>query len=305
MAFDRSTYFYPYATSLRMGDIGYQNSLEEGRGFKANYDSLNAYVRSLTWAIETPCPENELIGVQENGEYKQLNANVLQIENEHYSTIRPKQITQWMEKPTLALRRRGVRYVELRSLDVNPFHPLGVSEEQLDFLETFLVFCLLNESPRISATEAKAIDANQILVAHSGREPGLVLNRGGRKVNVRTWGTELLEAMLPVAEMLENETSGGRYCAVLRQQLELLANPELTPSALMLEQMREHREGFFDFASRMSLRHRDYYSGLAQDPERQAFFEREARESLARQEALEQDDRQSFPEFLESYFLQK
>ncbi|HIP52933.1 MAG TPA: glutamate--cysteine ligase, partial [Chromatiales bacterium] len=140
--FDETTYYEPYATSLRMGDIGYQNSREQTTGMKANYDSLDAYVRSLTWAIETPCPEYEAIGVVVDGRYEQLNANILQIENEYYSTVRPKQVLEDNEKPSLALKRRGVRYVELRSLDVNAFHPLGMDESQVHFLKAFMLFCL-------------------------------------------------------------------------------------------------------------------------------------------------------------------
>lgn len=129
--FDPHTLYYPYATSLRMGDIGYQNQQEQGTGMKASYDSLDSYVRSLTWAIETPCPQYEKIGVKVGDRYEQLNANVLQIENEYYSTVRPKQITEWMERPTLALRRRGIRYVELRSPDINIFEPVGIAAEQI------------------------------------------------------------------------------------------------------------------------------------------------------------------------------
>jgi glutamate--cysteine ligase len=139
-AFDATTLYGPFATSLRMGDIGYQNRQTEGTGMKASYDSLDSYIRSLTWAIETPCPNYETIGVKVGDRYEQLNVNVLQIENEYYSTVRPKQITRWMEKPTLALRRRGVCYVELRSLDVNAFHPSGVAEEQMHFLEAFMLW---------------------------------------------------------------------------------------------------------------------------------------------------------------------
>ncbi|MGD9163263.1 MAG: glutamate--cysteine ligase, partial [Chromatiales bacterium] len=128
-SFDEFTYYEPYATSLRMGDIGYQNSKEEGTGIKACYDCLDAYVETLSRAIETPCPIYQAIGVKVDGRHEQLNANILQIENEYYSTVRPKQIPEYMEKPIHALKRRGVRYVELRSLDVNPFNPLGIAEE--------------------------------------------------------------------------------------------------------------------------------------------------------------------------------
>ena len=40
-----------------------------------------------------------------------------------------KQLVGPFEKPTHALKRRGVRYVELRSIDVNAFDPLGINED--------------------------------------------------------------------------------------------------------------------------------------------------------------------------------
>ncbi|MDX1346279.1 MAG: glutamate--cysteine ligase, partial [Sedimenticolaceae bacterium] len=120
LEFDKGTFYEPYATSLRMSDIGYQNQKEESVGIKANYDSLQSYIDSLRCAIETPAPLWEMIGLKEaDGAWRQLNTNILQIENEYYSTVRPKQVLQGMEKPVSALQSRGIRYIELRSLDVN------------------------------------------------------------------------------------------------------------------------------------------------------------------------------------------
>lgn len=303
--FDFSTYYHPFATSLRMGDIGYQNSLEEGRGFKANYDSLDSYIRSMTWAIETPCPENEAIGVVEEGRYRQLSANVLQIENEHYSTIRPKQILEWLEKPTLALRRRGVRYVELRSLDVNAFDHLGISGDQLCFLETLLIFCLLNDSPRITASESRAIDRNQLLAAHRGREPGLLLQCGELAVPLQERARELLVRMLPLAEVLDGRDPERPYSRAARRQLEVIAEPELTPAARILAWMRKYQVGFMDFAGHMSRVHHDYFDALTLPPARHRFFAREAADSHERQRELEAADTRPFDRFLEDYFAQR
>ena len=183
-AFNDTTSYEPFATSLRMGKIGYTNRQEECVGVKACYDNIEAYVASLTRAIETPCSQWEKIGVEVNGRYEQLNANILQIENEYYSTVRPKQVLEGLEKPTLALRRRGVRYVELRSLDVNAFHPLGVSDEQVLFLEAFMLYCLLQTSPTIRSREQKEIDRNLERVAHQGRDPSLQLLRDGGAVSL-------------------------------------------------------------------------------------------------------------------------
>jgi glutamate--cysteine ligase len=301
--FDDSTLHYPFATSLRMGDIGYQNKQEEGTGMKACYDSLDAYVRSLTWAIQTPCSRYEAIGVKIGERYEQLNANVLQIENEYYSTVRPKQITEWMEKPSLALRRRGVRYVELRSLDVNLFEPVGVGLEQLHFLETLMLFCLLQESPRIGARERRDIDENQVITAHRGREPGLCLARDRSAVPLRQWASEILEEMVPVAELLDGGRAGPRGES-LGRQMEKAADPDTTPSAQLLDAMRANGEGFFDFAQRLSRQHRDWLGAQGLEAPRSADFDRLARESVDRQRQIEAEDHLGFDEFLAAYFAQ-
>jgi glutamate--cysteine ligase len=301
---DRSTYYCPHGTSLRMGDIGYQNRQTAGTGMKASYDNLDAYVRTLTWAIETSCPHYEAIGVRVGEHYEQLNANVLQIENEYYSTVRPKQLSEWMEKPSLALRRRGVRYVELRSLDVNAFHPLGVAEEQLEFMEAFMLFCLLMESPRIGTGERKAIDENLLLVAHRGRDPSLELDRNGSGVRLRQWAAEVLDAMAPAAELIDGG-SGGRCADSLSLQLEKVRDPELTPSARMLAEMRANSESFFEYARRTSHGYRDRFRGLSLSAEREALFKRLSRESWKRQRELELSDDIGFDEFLAQYFAQR
>jgi glutamate--cysteine ligase len=301
--FDQNTYYYPYATSLRMGDIGYQNRQEEGTGMKACYDSLDAYVRSLTWAIETPCPQYESIGVKTGDRWEQLNDHVLQIENEYYSTVRPKQITDWMERPTLALRRRGVRYVELRSVDVNAFHPLGIDEQQMHFLSLFMLYSLLTDSPRIDARERRAIDASHILAAHRGREPGLELARRDGSAPLKAWASDVLDAMQPLAELLDGGADGP-HSDSLRAQREKVADPDGTPSARMLREMRERGEGFAQFARRVTEQDRDYFRSLELDSERDAWLRGLSATSIERQHTIEAADDIDFATFLQTYFAQ-
>ncbi|MGB5831087.1 MAG: glutamate--cysteine ligase [Thiohalocapsa sp.] len=311
-SFDEKTLYYPFATSLRMGDIGYQNRQEEGTGMKASYDSLDAYTRSLTWAIQTPCPDYEAIGVKTNGRWEQLNDHVLQIENEYYSTVRPKQIADWMERPTLALRRRGVRYVELRSLDINAFHPLGIDARQMRFLNCFMLYNLLLDSPRIDARERRAIDSNQVIAAHRGREPGLKLEcRHGDRIELRAWANQVLDAMQPIAELLDaaddgvgNGAGSGPHADALKAQFEKVADPDATPSARMLGEMRDRGEGFAEFARRLTDAHRDYFRGLELDPDREAWLASVAQASIKRQQEVEAADDFDFDEFLRRYFAQ-
>jgi glutamate--cysteine ligase len=303
-SFDEYTSYYPYATSLRMGDIGYQNSKEQGTGIKACYDSLDAYVESLTRAIETPCPIYQAIGVKVDGRYEQLNANILQIENEYYSTVRPKQMPNGFEKPVLALKHRGVSYIELRSLDVNAFDPLGIAQEQIYFLEVFMLFCLLLESPSINLFEQREIDRNEGAAAHRGRDPDLYLQRHGLEVPLREWALEACAAMWPLCEVLDRGEPEPHYRRSLELQLARIRDPELTASARMLAEMRDRDESFFEFAQRMSRQHYEYFSRQPLDLERAEFFEDLAETSWQRQRAMEAADHISFDEFLADYFAQ-
>ncbi len=302
--FNENTFYHPYATSLRMGDIGYQNNKENEKGVVANYNSLPEYVNSLRYATETPCPEYEKIGVKVDGSYRQLNANILQIENEYYSTVRPKQILMGDEKPSLALSRRGVKYVELRSLDVNPFTPMGIDEPQMYFLKTLMLYCLLLESPPILRNEEVAIDINEINVAHHGRDPDLKISIAGKTLNMREQGLRLCDSMRACCDILDKGLSNTPHLDALLAQQEKFKNPEVTASAKMLEDMKMHNEGFFHLSKRLSEQHRDYFSRLELAADFRREFVKLSLDSSEQQQAIEKSENQSFDEYLASYFAQ-
>jgi glutamate--cysteine ligase len=303
--FNENTYYAPHATSLRMCDIGYQNAHEHEDGFKATYDSLDSYINSLTEAIETPCPSHEAIGVKVDGEYRQLNANILQIENEYYSSVRPKQVPGLDEKPTLALKRRGVRYVELRSPDINVYDPLGISLEECRFLEVMMAFCLFHESPRIDARGQAEIDANLDAVCYRGREPGLLLQRDGVQLPLSQWAAELCEAMTAFAQVLDSGQEDDPYSKALQEHQETVRDPDRTPSARILADMRGHGEGYFHFAKRMSLQHQEYFLGLPRDTATIHRLEASVEQSIRDQQAREASETLSFDEYLQEYFAQQ
>ena len=298
------SYYAPYATSLRMGDIGYQNSKEGEAGINVDYDSLQGYIDSLTYAISTPYPEYEKIGVVVDGEWQQLNANILQIENEYYSSVRPKQIPEGEEKPTLALARRGVAYIELRSLDVNAYEPLGISEEQMRFLESFLLFSLLSPSDTYADGELGDIRQNINDVAVRGRDPALRLRRGDREVLLRDWAQEIFEHLSLACELLDKGSEDNPYGAALARQRAKIADPDLTPSARTLADMADNREEFYHFALRMSRRHQQWFAERPLEAARLQEFEQAAEDSIAKQHQIEAGDEVSFETFMQEYFAQ-
>ncbi|HKS58720.1 MAG TPA: glutamate--cysteine ligase [Steroidobacteraceae bacterium] len=299
--FAPGTLYEPYATSLRMSDLGYRNKSQAGVQISVN--SLEEYVRDLSAAVSTPHPEYERIGVKVDGEYRQLNTNLLQIENEYYSYIRPKRVARSGERPTSALRRGGVEYVEFRALDVSAFDPVGVNQNKLRFLEAFAALCVLKPSDPIDAASWELLDANHALVAHRGREPGLTLNRNGRPIELRAWALELIDSMRGICELLDNGDPQRPYAAALELQQAKIDDPRLTPSARTLEELRSTGESFAQIALRMSRVHKAYFLDLyPPNEQRLAEFAAEAAESLERQLSVEAADRVTFDQFLANYF---
>jgi len=297
---DADTVYEPYGTSLRMSDIGYRNKNQSTLSVSVN--SLAEYVRDLSRAIGTPYPPYEKIGVKVDGVYQQLNANILQIENEYYSYIRPKRIARSGERPTKALHRAGVEYVEVRALDVSAFDPVGVNQNKLRFLEAFLALCLLRESAPIGVSEQPGLDANHLLVARRGREPNLMLRREQRDFPMIEWARELLDSMQGLCEMLDHGEPARPYSSALEQQRAKIDDVERTPSARLLAEMRQTGESFFQLALRMSKLHKDYFLGLYPPNEsRLGEFAAEAQESLEAQRNVEAADKENFEAYLAHY----
>jgi glutamate--cysteine ligase len=295
------TAYEPFATSLRMSDLGYRNRNQAG--LKVSVNSLEEYVRDLARAISTPHPPYEALGVHVDAEWRQLNANILQIENEYYSFIRPKRVARSGERPTQALRRAGVEYVEVRALDVSAFDPVGVNQNKLRFLEAFLAFCLLGDSPPVDTSEQEALEENHVKVARRGREPGLMLERSGRSVPMLDWAREILESMEGICEILDRGDPAKPYSQALAVQRTKIDRVELTPSARLLAELRTTGESFFDLALRTSTTHKAYFLDLYTPNDlRLGEFAAEAAESLQKQHNIETADKGSFEEYLARYF---
>lgn len=298
---DAHTLYAPFATSLRMSDLGYRNSSQAG--FSVSVNSLDDYVRDLEALIHTPSEQYRRLGVVVAGEWRQLNANVLQIENEYYSFIRPKRTARSGERPTAALRRAGVEYVEMRSLDVSAFDPVGVSQNEMRFLEAFAALCALKDSPPIQRSEEQALDGNHVRVAREGRRPGLELDRDGRAVPLVAWARQLLDELRGVCEILDEGDPARPHSAALAVQLHRLEDVEATPSARLLRELRDNRESFFRFALRTSAGHKQYFRDLhPPNPAVMATLAAEAAASHEAQRRLEQADQLSFEEFVAAWY---
>ncbi|MEX2481825.1 MAG: glutamate--cysteine ligase [Gammaproteobacteria bacterium] len=295
----RGTYYLPHATSLRMSDIGYKNKNQAV--LTVSYDTLADYVASLQQALRTPYPEYEAIGLYDGDERIQLSTNLLQIENEHYSFVRPKRTVEAGERATNALRARGVEYVEVRALDVNTSSPIGVDLGQLQFVEAFLIFCLLEESPPLTSAELRSIEYNELTVALRGRAPGLELIGNGGKRPIRAWSLEICERMYAICEALDATESGTPYVAALKQQIDAIRHPDSLPSARILDALRTGQEQFHNFAMDLSTRYAADFRARPPAAEVEDRFTRLAIDSHAEQARIEAADDKSLEDYITHY----
>ena len=298
-----STLFGPYATCLRMSDLGYQNRVQAS--LNVSFNSVTEYAQALDAAIHTPDPFYTAIGVREgtadDAPWKQLNANVLQIENEFYAGIRPKRIGPHGERPAIALQKYGVEYVEVRLFDLNPLIDIGIAPEQSTFADAFLMMCLLRDSPPITSREQSENDENKRRVVTRGREPDLKLLVHNSEQAMRPLAHELFDDMQPVAKILDAAYGGNLYVTTLALLRTRIDAPDTTPSAQVLAGIQQ-QGSLLAYTLHLSQRHHQSLLGQTLDEATNAKFSAATAKSLHEQQVLEAKPQLKFEEYVAQYY---
>jgi glutamate--cysteine ligase len=275
--FDRHSYYGPHATSLRMSNLGYYSKVQAQLAI--SYNSLPQYLADLHSAVTTPSPRYKKL--------KGLNQNKLQIENEHYSRIRPKCPPKTNERAIEALANRGVQYVEVRAVDINPYQPVGIAKHQLRFIHMLLIYSLFQPSPRLSDKQHKEITVNQNLVAMEGRKPGLILQKNGKAIGLEKWAQQILTDLKSISKLLDKNFSNERYSASLEMQLEKLKDPERLSSARILREMAENKQSYLEHGLALARQHQETYCIKGCPKQRVDHFVETAAKSHQDQEMVE------------------
>lgn len=296
----KGTLYLPFATSLRMSDLGYTSSAQSS--LKICYNDLTTYVSSLRSAIGQKAPDYaHLTNDEENG-WQQLNDNVLQIENELYSPIRPKQVAKSMEMPTNALEDRGVSYLEVRSLDVNPYSPVGIDAEQFHFLDVFLLYCLLRPSAKFDDNSMQVSQDNVTQTVEQGRDPELLLNNNGTMVLLSEWGIVLTKELLKVAKLLDTANTTQVYSRAVTKQQEKFLDPSITPSGKWLQTLLDNELDNSVLGLALAKEYKKAAQNMSYEQVSKADFVSEAAISLNARQDIESKDDKSFSQFIDEYF---
>ncbi|WP_216782577.1 glutamate--cysteine ligase [Candidatus Profftia tarda] len=295
-------FYLPYATSLRLSGLGYTNKVQDDLSITVN--NLPDYIKWLKKAISTPSAEFARLGVKVGGHYRQLNANIFQIENELYSPIRPKCVAKLNESPLDALLRGGIEYIEVRSLDINPFSALGVNADQSRFLDMFLIWCLLADSPEINSDEALYTRENWNRVILEGRKPGqTIIDCNYRRQSLAKIGRDLFANLRRIAEILDSINGNNEYNHVCTILVTGFDDTSLTYSAKVLEEIMA--KGFIQFGLELSDLYYQELSSKVLSVHRTNQFQQKKEESIKLQEQIENQCAMSrsieFAEYLEMH----
>ena len=274
----RGTLYLPYATALRMGRFGYQNSAQKQLGI--HYNNIDGYLEGLQKAVKTAYAPFSRLGLNDaQGEPIQINDHVLQIQNEYYSLVRPKQ---------------------LRAVDVNPYSPIGINEDTAGFLEVLALYCLLLDSPDLIPAEQDQIEKNQAEVVNRGRAPNAAITVGEQSFPIEAWSQSHLEAMQELVVLLDQCYGTTLYSKAMTVMQQRVAEVDDTLSAQMIEDTLE-AGGTWGFGSQMAAQHASSYERHQLSAETWAYFDDLATQSLQQQQQLEQDSQLSFEQYLAQF----
>ena len=214
-----------------MSPFGY--SSQKQQRLAVSMDNLKSYIRDIENAVSE---------------------GILQKDSEFYSSIRFKSDVRKGESHLERLKTNGVSYIEFRSVDINPFFKTGISLAQMRFIHLFLIFCLFGSAGFLSDSERERIRKNDADVALEGLEEELLLEKkNGLLITLEDWAQELLEKMLPIAEILDHETRSRKYSQSLSMQFWKIRNKSLLPAGMILSEMMQKNEDYLEFGKRVGM----------------------------------------------------
>jgi len=295
---DKDTYFLQYATSLRMSNFGYQNSLRASVNISTA--SLEKFIDDLLLATKTVSQDFKKMYTDKESKSMQLNENLLQIDDEYYAIARPKSRINSNKRLASKLAEGGVDFIELRSIDLNPFNKCGINQETIYFLEVFLIYCSLTESKEINNYEMEQIRKNDSIVSKYGRKPDLSLLRDADKISLKCWGNMILDEMSPIAESMNGK--GIQYSDIINNIRPIINNPELTLSGQLLKCALDEQNDLHDLGTAIGEENKNHYLNI--DKTENSIWEllkKESKDSIERQQELESNTDYSYESFLKEY----
>lgn len=301
-SYAKSSYYHPHSSCLRMGSMGYNN--RKHSSLSVCFNNLSEYLDTISKLLGKNEEEYQKLGIKDkSGRYQQLNTNVLQVENEYYASIRPKALRLHAEKTIDILMRKGVEYLEIRNLDINPFAPCGIDENQLRFMQLFLLYSSLVPSAPISSEECQSIRIadEQIIMNNINNDSDFKLE-GGRTLNIYDEAHRIFTEMEPLAHLLDKAAQSSDYTYALQLQNDKLEDENLLPSIQQMCFLRNENMDFVEGIFKLSQNHKLHYaSHRKENYDRQSLLKEKVVMSWQETHDLESNKSGSFEDYLAEY----
>lgn len=243
------------ATSLRVSPFGYGNTFQKGN--LVTYNTLAQYTEDVRRLLTTKCEEFAKLGIYRGDEQVQLNDHILQDEGELYSFVRFKQSPQNGETQIMALEKRGVKYMEVRILDINPFDSAGISMEQLYFMQIFMLYCLFESSEFFSEEILEKADRNHQAVALYGRKKNLILkDYENHRITLQDWAEVIFEKLKIIAIYMDKAGCNQKYETVIHHEYEKIKDISKLPSSKICEGIKEYEGDYLKFGMARAIQNK-------------------------------------------------
>ena len=172
----KNTFLTETLISSRNGSCsGYKNIID----IYPNYSSMSEFFESI----------NEFINRGDISEVKELYAQI---------RLKPKNLKDIME----SLEKDGIQYLEIRTIDLNVFDKCGIAEIDLEFLNVFMLFLLLEGEENFETWQQEAL-LNEKFVAEHGLNPELELLDHQHWTLKTAWAEDVLEKIAEINDYLE------------------------------------------------------------------------------------------------------
>ncbi|EMF0279254.1 bifunctional glutamate--cysteine ligase GshA/glutathione synthetase GshB [Enterococcus faecium] len=179
--------------SIRNSALGYTNH----PNVKVSYASMKQYLADIERMIEE---------------------GKLSEEKEFYTPLRFRG-----GKKVADLATTGVRYIELRNIDLNPYARLGINPEQVRFLQLFLMYMLWTEEKE---------DCDQWVAEGTTRNNKVALEQPSDQTEFHQEGREILEGMKQM--LVELDWLDSLY--LVEEALTQMDHPEQTLAAKLYQE---------------------------------------------------------------------
>lgn len=215
------SYYIKDDTSLRNSSYGYKNK----KDYYVSYNSIGEYASEIKNLVK----DKEIQSIKE-----------------YYNPIRLKSLGS--EDMLESLLHKGIDYLEVRLLDLDPLSIQGVSKETLYLVHLFMIYTLLKENKEITYKDQEEFFKNHDMVALKGRNEDAVIHENGVPVLLKDKGREILSEMDEIVEILFSNNE--EFKNVIKRALEKINNPHDTISEKLIKDIKE--EGYINFHMRLA-----------------------------------------------------